>query len=371
MKNLFFKSNFYVNEEIIKKIKAKKYPKDTIIFPKIGGAILTNKKRILSEESCFDNNVMGLIPNQQILSELLYYFMLNVDLKKFIKSGPVPSLDTKKLSQSSILVPPKEIQKKIIQKLDLILGQLEEKKKEILELQNPQEISILVDSLKKSLLQSLKSGKLSNGKWDKYEKKKIGDITKVTSGGTPTRSVSEYWDGEIPWIKSGELLDGDISDSEEHITELGMKNSSAKLFPPDTVLVALYGQGKTRGKTGRLSREATTNQACCAIFPEPSILYPKYLQYWIRGLYWELRKKSWGGAQPNWNSTTIKNIEIKIPSISEQKKIISQLDLKFDQIQFIENSIEPIKKRRNEYSKNLDYLKSSVLEKAFSGKLLN
>jgi len=86
-------------------------------------------------------------------------------------------------------------------------------------------------------------------------------------------------------------------------------------------------------------------QACCAILPESSI-YSGYLQYWIRGLYWELRERASGGAQPNWNSTTIKNIEIVIPPISLQESLVDKLDEKFKMMKSIEYNIDKIKKKQ-------------------------
>jgi len=221
------------------------------------------------------------------------------------------------------------------------------------------------------LLKLFKTGALSNGEWENYERKKLGTITEITSGGTPSRPVQEYWGGNIPWIKSGELLDGDIANSEEQITKKGLENSSAKLFPKDTILVALYGQGKTRGKTGRLVVEGTTNQACCAILPNPSILLPRYVQYWIRELYWELRKKAVGGAQPNWNSGTIKVVEITIPPLDEQEKIVSTLDTKFLEFTKLEELIKRIKEKRTEFKRYFDKTDSAILNQAFSGKLIS
>ncbi|HEX8733137.1 MAG TPA: restriction endonuclease subunit S, partial [Ktedonobacterales bacterium] len=104
----------------------------------------------------------------------------------------------------------------------------------------------------------------------------LGDIAWITSGGTPARDNASYWGGNVPWVKSGELNDNDIYSTEECITEAAIEGSSAKLFPPDTVLVALYGH--TRGKTARLRISATTNQACCAILPCEQ-LDAAYLQY--------------------------------------------------------------------------------------------
>lgn len=125
----------------------------------------------------------------------------------------------------------------------------------------------------------------------KYCLKNLGELTRISSGGTPSRSNPIFWNGAIPWIKTGELLDSDIRDSEECITLEALGNSGAKLFPENTVLIAMYGQGQTRGRTGRLMIEAATNQACAAILPNPDLLEPRFIQYWLRSLYFEMREQ--------------------------------------------------------------------------------
>jgi type I restriction enzyme S subunit len=139
----------------------------------------------------------------------------------------------------------------------------------------------------------------------KHPKVPLGLVTKVTAGGTPSRENPTFWDGDIPWVKTGELLDGDISAANEHITAAGVENSSARVFPKDTVLIALYGQGQTRGRTGRLMIPAATNQACCAILPKREKFIARYVQFWLRSLYVDLREEAQGGAQPNWNGSMI------------------------------------------------------------------
>ncbi len=193
-------------------------------------------------------------------------------------------------------------------------------------------------------------------------RKKIGQVAKVTSGGTPSRQNPTYWEGNIPWVTSGELLDGDICDTEQHVTKEGFDNSSAKLFPLGTVLIGLYGQGQTRGRTGLLTIEAATNQACCAILPTPSILEPRFTQYWLRGLYDELRTQSRDGAQPNWNGKMIKNIEIAIPAVSEQRRIVGHLDR-------LQEKIGALKRIQKQTALEVDVLIPSILDKAFRGEL--
>ena len=108
-----------------------------------------------------------------------------------------------------------------------------------------------------------------DGEW---ESKKLGDLANVSSGGTPNRANPLYWNGNIPWISTTLIDFNYIDKSEEYITEEGLKNSSAKLFPIGTLLMAMYGQGKTRGKISIVNIEATTNQACGAIITNQEIL---------------------------------------------------------------------------------------------------
>ncbi|MCL4682325.1 MAG: restriction endonuclease subunit S [Rhodocyclaceae bacterium] len=195
-----------------------------------------------------------------------------------------------------------------------------------------------------------------------FPKVPIGEITTVTSGGTPSRDNPSYWNGNIPWIKTGELLDVDILSAEEHITNAGVANSSAKIFPPHTVLIALYGQGQTRGRTGRLLIPAATNQACCAILPNEEKLDPRFVQYWLRGLYFELREQAQGGAQPNWNGGMIKALLIPLAPISEQRRIVSELDA-------LQTEVDALKRHQAETAAELDALLPAILDRAFRGEL--
>ena len=110
-----------------------------------------------------------------------------------------------------------------------------------------------------------------------WSEKKIGDIAETTSGGTPDRKTPEFFGGSIPWVKSGELEDAFINDTEEKITPDGLKHSAAKLFPSGTLLMAMYGA--TVGKTAILKIEAATNQAVCAIFPRADQAGTDFLRY--------------------------------------------------------------------------------------------
>ena len=161
-------------------------------------------------------------------------------------------------------------------------------------------------------------GGLHNSKLYPYVS--IETFTDVTSGGTPNRNTKEYWEnGNIRWVKTTELHNNFITDTEEYITRKGIDNSSAKVIPAHSILVAMYGQGKTRGMTGYLLKECTTNQACACILPCKRV-DQKYLWYYMILSYDKLRGMAKGGNQPNLNIGIIKRFQVLVPPIELQSQ---------------------------------------------------
>ena len=158
-----------------------------------------------------------------------------------------------------------------------------------------------------------------------WSKTKLGNIAETTSGGTPDRKNQAFFGGSIPWVKSGELEDTFINDTEEKITPEGLKRSAAKLFPSGTLLMAMYGA--TVGKTALLKIEATTNQAVCAIFPRADQAGTDFLRYALVYQRPEILKLRYGGAQPNISQQVIRNLVVPLPPLVEQRKIASVLGL--------------------------------------------
>jgi type I restriction enzyme, S subunit len=253
--------------------------------------------------------------NIQYLWRLLRSNTFRDLLQEYVPGGIKTELKAKRLLPIPVPLPPLEEQRRIVTRVEELAGRIEEARKLR---------SRLVEEA--DLLLYIAARKMRRGLLETMAVKPIGDITTVTSGGTPDRSNPLYWNGgTIPWIKTGELFDKPIMDSEERITEAGLNNSSAKIFPIDTVLIALYGQGQTRGRTGLLKIPATTNQACAAILPQPEIFESSYIQHWLRSLYHEMRQQNRDGAQPNWNGNMIKKIKIALPPITEQQRIVAFL----------------------------------------------
>lgn len=158
-----------------------------------------------------------------------------------------------------------------------------------------------------------------------WEVSTIEEIASVSSGGTPSRTEPSFWDGDIPWVTTGEMSQTEIFDTTEKITQKGLENSSAKLFKKNTLLIAMYGQGKTRGQVSILRIEATTNQACAAITLKDNC-NSEFIYHFLSGEYDRLRLLSNDGSQKNLSAGLIKKYKILLPSIAEQEKIASFLD---------------------------------------------
>lgn len=152
---------------------------------------------------------------------------------------------------------------------------------------------------------------------------RLGQIGDWGSGSTPQRGKTEYYGGDVVWLKTGELKDGYVTDSEEHITELALREGSFRLNQPGDVLIAMYGA--TIGKLAILEVEATTNQACCACTPS-SLVNNKFLFYYLRSLRQHLRELGEGGAQSNISKEKIVNTLFPLPPTKEQDRIVEQID---------------------------------------------
>jgi type I restriction enzyme, S subunit len=167
-----------------------------------------------------------------------------------------------------------------------------------------------------------------------WARKAIEEICEnVTTGGTPSRSNPLFYRGDINWFKTGELKDCYVADSEEIITQEALDNSAAKLFPPETVLMAMYGDGKTITNLGILRNEAVTNQACCAMIADRRLCAPRFLFYALRFHREDFIRLASGGAQRNLSGKLIRRFAINSPPFSEQQAIASVLGVLDDKIE--------------------------------------
>ncbi len=188
----------------------------------------------------------------------------------------------------------------------------------------------------------------------------LGEVGTWQSGGTPSRSNKTYYGGNIPWLKTGDLNDGLISYIPESITEEAVANSSAKINPTGSVLIAMYGA--TIGKLGILTFPATTNQACCACI-EFNAIIQLYLFYFLLSQRNEFIAKGGGGAQPNISKEIIVNTFIPLPPLSEQQRIVMEIEKWFALIDQVEHG-------KSDLQTVIKQAKSKILDLAIHGKLV-
>jgi type I restriction enzyme S subunit len=171
---------------------------------------------------------------------------------------------------------------------------------------------------------------------------RLGELYSTTSGGTPLRANANYWFGDITWYKSGELNDSYLDvESEEKISEIGLKESSATLFPKGTLLIAMYGA--TAGKLSILNRDASTNQAICGFFYN-EFIETKYLFYFLMAQRAKMISDSWGMSQPNISQTYLRNFVFALPPREEQKVIVEKIELLMNKCLKLSQEIETLDK---------------------------
>ena len=195
----------------------------------------------------------------------LVYLMKSIDYSLVITGAAQPQITRQKLSPVKIAIPPRETQSRIVSELDLLQSIIDKQKAQLKELNN----------LAQAVFYDMFGDPVENEKG--WEVKKLGEFCRIGTGSTPNRERKEYYGGHIPWVKTTEVCNCLINNTEEYLTQLGLDNSNCSLYPPDTILMAMYGQGKTRGQIAILGITATTNQACAAIQYDSNVVDKTFL----------------------------------------------------------------------------------------------
>lgn len=199
---------------------------------------------------------------------------------------------------------------------------------------------------------------------ESWEWMRVGDVGSWSAGATPSRQHPEYYEGEIPWLKTGDLNDGHITDIPEFVGQLALEKTSLRLNPIGSVLMAMYGA--TIGKLGILKIEATTNQACCACIPY-SCIENKYLFFYLMSQRKNYISMGAGGAQPNISKEKIVMSLIPVPPLDEQKRIVVKIE---EILPYIDQYDKAYTKLETFNKKFPEYMKKSILQMAMQGKLV-
>lgn len=307
-------------------------------------------KLAFAEKDLYTNEAIVALPikdESELNKEYLYYALKSIPLVGGNQAAMGQTLNKQSLSVLQIPLPPTLDEQKRIAKLLSQCEGLIQKRKDSID---------LLEELLRSTFLDMFGDPVRNEKGWKTEK--LGQITKVGTGGTPSRKrESEYYGGEINWAKTTEVNGSYIYSTEETITKLAIEDSNCKIYPVGTILLAMYGQGKTRGNIGYLKIEAATNQACAAIPPSENI-NQVFLFVLLKQCYTYLRSLARGGNQENLNLNIVGNIDIILPEPNIQTKF-----------EGIITQIESIKHRFRDSLKELKNLYGSIRQRAFKGEL--
>ncbi len=299
------------------------------------------------QEGAIASSLVIIRPSEQIRTDYFYRYLASpigqAEIYKYDNGSSQPNLSAQSLKQYRLPLPPLEEQRRIAAILDKADG-VRRKRKEAIR---------LTEELLKSTFLEMFGDPVTNPKG--WEICKIGKITDVKTGKTPSREDEENYGGDIRWVKTTEVRELIIKETEEFLTKKGA--SQVSIFPKNTILIAMYGQGATRGRTALLGLPCATNQACAAIMPSEKYA-PFYLWTLLRLSYERLRELGRGGNQPNLNLSMVKNFLIPMPPLEKQI--------------YFQNIVLNLQSQRQKMDLNLQYhdnLFNSLLQRAFRGEL--
>ena len=289
-----------------------------------------------------------IIPKKGYELRFVSYALQSLNLSKYSVGAAIPHIYFRDYGEHEIAVPNLSEQQRIVGILDAVFEKIDALKA------NAEKNLENAKALFKQVLAKELEPK------EGWEEKKLGEVCDTSAGGTPLKTSKEYYEGgNIPWIRSGEVCKKHITESEMFITEAGLSNSSAKLFPPHTVLVAMYGA--TAGQVGILDFESSTNQAVCGILPNDQYL-PDYLYYYLLSYKDRLVATAVGNAQPNISQQKIKAIPLPLINIKTQQEIINTIER-------LDAKCRHLEEVAQKTIAECDALKQSILRQAFIGEL--
>ena len=340
--------------------QSRKLPAKSVLVTCIGATI--GKTGLIETDGTCNQQINAIIPSNAILSIFLYYLCISPYLQQEIKANAsattLPILNKNNFAAIPIPLPPLTEQQRIVAEIERWFGLIDiiesgktglksavkQAKAKILDLaihgrlvpQNPN------DEPASTLLQRINPKAEIVEDNDEYGDvpqgwcvTRLGEIGKWQSGATPSRLRKDYYGGNIPWLKTGDLNDGTITEIPEYITDIALQETSVKLNPAGSILIAMYGA--TIGKIGILSFPATTNQACCACIDYK--IEQMYLFYFLLANRENFISMGGGGAQPNISKEKIVNTSFPLPPLAEQHRIVAKIEELFVLLDKIESSL--------------------------------
>lgn len=334
------KTERQITDEALSKTKLRLLPVGTVL---LSSRAPIGKVAIANAEMYCNQGFKNCICSEAINNKYLFYFLrLKKDYLNSLGRGATFKEISKSIVESiKIPLPPKSTQLAIVTELDKINELIRLKKEQLKDF----------DNLAQSLFYEMFGDPVENEKG--WEVKKLGKVCSIGIGSTPNRKNKDFYEnGTYPWVKSTEVCNLPIYSVEEYITEEALKNSNCTLYPQNTILMAMYGQGKTRGQIGLLKIEACTNQAVAAIIPAKEVVDEIFLCQHLMLMYEHIRNMARGGNQANLNLSIVKSIQIFLPPLSLQHLFaqrIEQIEREKSEVQKSIQDLETLLASRMQY----------------------
>jgi type I restriction enzyme, S subunit len=297
--------------------------------------------------------------NRQLVAPTWIYYNLQTsrfieEMCALVQGALYPAVRSKDIRNFEIWLPPLPAQHRIVAEIEEKLSRLDAAQSALLRAQANLK-RYRASALKQTYGLNHNSSELPEG----WEWTTIGKQFRVEVGATPSRKEATYWNGEIPWVSSGEVQFCRVHETTETITQLGYQSSSTKLNPIGSVLLAMIGQGKTRGQAAILEIEAANNQNCAAIWVGKTQTPPEFVYYWFMLQYDETRRIGSGNNQQALNKSLVQALALPWPPLETQKKIVEEVERRLSVIDRTEQTLRTQLERAKR-------LRQSILQQAFS-----
>ena len=350
---VFVPSDLISKEQVISK-------GDIVITMSSGSKAHVGKVAIATHDinAAFGAFCAKIVP-RTIDTKFLYYILRDAGFRRYIevasKGTNINNIKQSYILDYEIFTPPLPEQKRIVARIEELFSELDNGVETLKK--TKQQLAVY----RQSVLKAAFEGTWINSKPERLAK--ISDLADVGTGATPLTSNPSYYGGEIAWVTSSKINDGSIYLPSEYITEKAISETNCKVYPPHTLLVAMYGEGKTRGKCAELMIPAATNQALAAIeLHDNTERFRNYVKWFLVFNYQLIRRKASGGVQPNLNLGSIKNITIPIFNDEDQARIVSEIESRLSVCDSIEKTVDAALQQA-------ESMRQSILKKAFEGKL--
>jgi type I restriction enzyme S subunit len=339
-------------------------PEDILVGSFVDGAVrvclLPNlPTKAIAKADCFTMRTRPDIANRRFVAFQLGTVDVRDAFVEDIHGATRPRITTKQLRDCELSLAPLPEQHRIVEKVEVLLEQVNRAKERL------DRVPLILKRFRQAVLAAACSGELtSESELDAWEMLTIGSVAWVGTGSTPLRTNSSFYSRNgTPWITSAATALPFVTHAEEFVTDEAINVHRLKKYPIGTLLVAMYGEGKTRGQVSELAIEATINQAMAAIVVDGKRANREFVKLHLQGNYLQMRSLSEGGNQPNLNLSKIKNFPLYLPSLQSQKRIVARVQAFMALADTIERRVQAATARANK-------LPQAILSKAFSGELV-